>query len=291
MKDRLENLRKYYKDGDYIIEIGPYFNPVFPKSKYKNVLIIDVFDRKTLIEKAKNDKNINERAIEKIEEVDFIWRNSLAKTCGDPDVNYDLIISSHNFEHQSDPIQFLIDAQELLSDTGTLSMAIPIATRCFDALRPLTSTGAWLDWYSNQQKPSYGIWFDNSRGYLSTDNGANAQLFDHENLHLSALIQPAAVLNCRFHPDQRQFNDYRDSHCSVLTSESFKALLYDLNRIGLLTKLKIFECIEGDFEFIVHLSKTREPMDFYLKDPLEVSFSSMKHYAKELSSFFKLGNS
>lgn len=283
MLDRINHLRKYHVLNEKTLEIGPFHSPIFPKSEFRHVFSSDVFTQETLVANALNDKNISQVNINRIESVDFIWKGSLEETLRGCGSDWALIVSSHNFEHQPDPIKFLIDAEKLLKPGGVLTMAIPIATRCFDAFRPLTTTGAWLDWYGNRQKPSYGIWFDNSVSFCSARNKNMMQhgAFEEQDIHFNS-----DDLNYSKFDVDREFHEYRDSHCSVMTLESLKLILHDLNRIGLLSRLKMFDCKNGDFEFVVHLSKSRIPLEFYEKNRSLLLKDSVRYYRNELSTLF-----
>jgi len=287
MKDRLQHLQKYYTANSRVLEIGPYFNPIFPKRAFANVFTIDIYDQDALVENAQSDTNINPELISNIEPVDFIWKHSLSQTIASKSVLFDLIVSSHNFEHQPDPIKFLLDCEASLSDGGVLSMAIPTATRCFDAMRPLTTTGTWIDFFDRHVKPTFGIWFDNNSNFCRLVNG---HIMNHGTFDSSDLRIDADILKLPYTDEERNFNDYRDAHCSVLTMESLKLILYDLDRIGLVSRLKMFDCIDGDFEFIVHFSKSRVPMSFYNEDRCTLTVRSMEYYLKELNSLFAKGN-
>jgi hypothetical protein len=283
MRDRLNQLRRYYKSGLNVLEIGPYFTPIFPKKIYGCVRSVDAFDYDELVRRASADPNIDRKSIAEIETVDFVWKGSLGETLGDDYSTLDLVVSSHNFEHQPDPIQFLIDAERYLGDTGVLSMAIPTATRCFDALRPLTTTGIWIDWYQRQTKPTYGILVDNNSNFCTLDRG---NVMHHGTFSVQDLEMPGDILNTPFSDQRRNFSDYRDAHCSVLTIESLKLILYDLNRLGILSSLKMIDGIDGDFEFIVHLSRGWTPMGFYDSDRKTLALNSLGYYRNELNSLF-----
>lgn len=281
MRDRLKHLRTYYAPDIQILEIGPYFNPTFPKAEYRNVTTVDVFDYERLLRNASSDPNIDQRLTARIEPVDFIWQGSLGETLKDRVGEFDLIVSSHNFEHQPDPIRFLLDAERILKDTGILTMAIPTATRCFDAMRPLTTTGTWLEWFERQTKPSYGVLFDNNANFCTA---SGESLLQHGSFTMDHLKIPSEILKSSFSAEQRYFEEYRDAHCSVLTIESFKVLLFDINKLGILKHLKLIDAVDGDFEFIVHLSKGREAMTFYNDDRRSITLAHLYYYVDELNS-------
>ena len=285
MKHRLNHLRRYHSTHSKILEIGPYFNPIFPKREFKNVYSLDVFSRENLINNAKKDKNVPPEKIKDIEEVDFLWAGSLANSIKIKGQKFGLIVSSHNFEHQPNPIKFLLDSERLLDKDGVLTMAIPIATRCFDVLRPLTTTGNWLD-RMRSRRPTGGVVFDCMRNLAEHPK---CHIMDHGTYAPGDLKLFGPRIDREFYKDTIQNNNkYIDSHCTVFIPESFLLILYDLAKMEILRKLKVFELTVGDFEFVVHLSKSREPLPFYGKEPKEVSLECVRAYYREQKSFFQM---
>jgi hypothetical protein len=58
---------------------------------------------------------------------------------------YDYIIASHVIEHTTDPIGFLLDLGELLSERGRIALVVPDKRFCFDHYKPVSTIGAMLD--------------------------------------------------------------------------------------------------------------------------------------------------
>ena len=170
---RLVELRKHVTKTDLGMEIGPFHSPICPKREGYNCLSVDILPRDQLLQAYADDLDVIP-LLEKVEEVDVLMTSSLltsmtgyiqgenarvktTESC----LSY--LISSHNFEHLPDPICFLDDAAELLTEGGFLTMAIPVGTRCFDCFRPLSTTGQLIDAHrSALVKPSLGAIFDQS---------------------------------------------------------------------------------------------------------------------------------
>ena len=174
-------------------------------------------------------------------------------------INLDYIVSSHNFEHQPDPIRFLQDVEHLLKDNGILTMAIPIASRCFDCFKPLTTSGHIIDAYTNSEtKPTIGTVFDHRtrssvHSYEDSINDLNYN-FDSVNLSSSSPFSNDAL-------DKGKFQDlinahkegYIDAHCWQFNPYSFELVFKELKSCGFFSKLYIHDVVSMGCEFIVHI--------------------------------------
>ena len=104
-----------------LIEIGPSYNPILPKSEGWNTTIIDHADRAELV------VQYHEQATDNIEDVDIIWRDGRlldtipARLHG----TFDGLIASHSLEHMPDLIGFFQAAAKLLKPSITLVLALP----------------------------------------------------------------------------------------------------------------------------------------------------------------------
>jgi len=258
------------------LEIGPYFAPIFPKKDGWNVRSVDVFKTDELIERAKLDPSIGENH-KNIEPVDYIFQGSLLHTVVNDSTSaeaeaissgsglFDYVVSSHNFEHQPNPIQFLIHCSQLLKLGGSLTLAVPIGTRCFDRMRPLSTTGQIIDAYiTNSSKPTPGQIVDH---ILNVTSDANSDVPIHHKYYRSDQLQmPYATSTQRWNPDfynwivsVKDSDHYIDSHCWVFNIHSIELILTDLAMLGILSNMKLAGTWDLGGEFIVNLIKTDEP--------------------------------
>jgi SAM-dependent methyltransferase len=77
--------------------------------------------------------------------------------------SFDYIISSHNFEHLPNPINFLQGCEKVHKPRGYLSMTLPDKRACFDDFRPISTLGSWLDAYlENRSRPTPAQSFEQS---------------------------------------------------------------------------------------------------------------------------------
>jgi SAM-dependent methyltransferase len=68
-----------------------------------------------------------------------------------PDDSQDFVIANHVLEHTPDPIQALNQWSHILRPGGMLYFSVPIASRCFDAGRPITTVEHFLEDYQLYQ--------------------------------------------------------------------------------------------------------------------------------------------
>jgi SAM-dependent methyltransferase len=260
--DRRDRLTRFISRDQLGIEIGPYFNPATPKRLGYNCLVLDFSDASALRDRATADSNIPKDAIDNIEEVDFVGpATSLATLVAEKRQlgTFDYIVSSHNFEHLPNPVQFLQDCEQVLRPGGVVSMAIPDRRACFDFFRPHSVLADLIEAY-----------------FRGRERPTQAQLFELSSLHCRYTRGDQQLVNCSLHDDPANFTPletlaeafatwgqfesqpdevYRDTHCWVFTPASFELLLSDLKFLGL-TGLEIVEVTETMvLEFFVTLRR------------------------------------
>jgi len=244
------------------IEIGPLHQAICPKRENWNTYILDAYTDDQLKARYLTDPNVDTSLIEKVE---LLYEDSLLGTirAGSSRLDYDVeqipgffdyIISSHNFEHQPNPIQFLLDSEYCLRVGGYLVMAIPIASRCFDCWLPLTTTGMALDRYlMKAPKPTLGAVFDSlkTQAFLADGRPVHDQSYDVDKIQLNADFDSTFV-SARYllYPD-----DYIDAHVSRFNPYSFELFLGELHGLGLLSSLVIKDSAVNGAEFIVRMCK------------------------------------
>jgi hypothetical protein len=208
------------------IEIGPSHNPVCPKSEGYKVEIIDHLNQEDLRKKyAPHGVNVNA-----IEPVDYVWSGE--SYCELTGKIYGWVIASHIIEHTPDLISFLQGCEEVLEDTGSVSLAIPDKRYCFDRLRPVSSLAAVIDAHQQRRKVH--------------SPGTVAEYF----LNVCKLNggrwggSTAASLNFIHTPEEAlsgmgaaRAGQFLDVHAWCFTPSSFRLMIEDLRRLGF-TKLR-----------------------------------------------------
>ena len=267
---RVELIRKYFTPSQLGAEIGPFHSPICPKTKGYNCLVVDAFSREQLLKDYADDPYVMER-VASIEEVDIVTTEPLgealtsfaqtdntkissSKGC------LDYIVSSHNIEHQPNPIRFLQDAEQAIRPGGYLVMAIPIASRCFDCFQPLSRTGEILDaYYQQKTKPTIGNAFDHqaSSSKLISNQGIDDSTYNFNQIVANTFngsIDQSVYQTMK----ESAEDNYLDSHCWRFNPYQFELIFCDLTASGLIQYLSISELITNGSEFIVYLRRSEQ---------------------------------
>jgi hypothetical protein len=268
--DRLALMRKSLNKNGIGIEIGPLHNSICSKNDgWAKTYILDVFTTDQLKNMYATDANID---TSKIEEVDLLYKTSLLKSIeanawryeygiGGISNSFDHIVSSHNFEHQPNPIQFLTDCELCLNTNGILAMAIPIASRTFDCWLPLTTTGQALDrFFMNSHQPTIGSIFDSLLTHAShiSDDILHDISYDFNKVCLHGQVSKNFLTSCN---NSLYPTNYTDAHVSRFNHFSFELFFKELSSMEIITKLVIDECYVNGSEFIVKIRKTGPNMN------------------------------
>lgn len=232
--DRRTEILRGIEKSQQGIEIGPWFNPLAPRSQGYKCLSLDVFDKDSLVRIAIADPLIKRESILNIEEVDFKCNTSeienSVRAAGKLGT-FDYILSSHNFEHIPNPIKFLQGCGNVLKKNGLLSMAIPDKRTCFDYFRPHTPLASWIESFmSNRDRPSLTQHFEQMSLHSRFKRGEELLA------GFSLTDDPAKVVACQTVREaldrwnsmaSSNDNGYQDCHCSIFTPNSFRLLIMD----------------------------------------------------------------
>lgn len=239
---RYAALRRVIRPGSRGIEIGPWRQPIAPKSEGYGTLVVDVMDAPALRALARQ-RGYDPQSIERIEEVDLVGDASrlqgLVRGAGITG-SFEWIVSCHNFEHLPDPISFLRDCEALLAPGGVLAMIVPDKRFCFDRFQPhATFAGvveAWdrgeaamggPEWAAFRQRALFGVRVDDHGGETllwqrSMDDPGRMRL-RHPGLTLDALRRR------RERPPAAPFTGHRWRYTPAVLA----AILFDLRVAGL----------------------------------------------------------
>jgi hypothetical protein len=228
MPTRAEILLAPVARDSRIIEIGPSYNPIAPKSEGWNSFSIDHLTREGLVAKYTGHPGVD---ISRIEPVDFIWVGGMLSDAVPPEQHgsFDAFVASHVIEHTPDLIGFLDSAAALLKPDGVMSLAIPDKRYCFDYFQPLTTTGQLLEAHTNRRsRHTAGLAFDHV-AYAVADDGIIAwgqrPLLGLRFLHG---LEDASHLFRTFENNPT----YTDLHAWRFVPSSFELLLLELARLG-----------------------------------------------------------
>lgn len=244
------------------IEVAPWFNPIVPPNRAYEVVVLDIFDRPTLLERAELDPNIDKAMIPRIGKVDLVGSaceiGQLALERFGPDARFDFVISSHNLEHLPDPVRFLRGCEALLGDGGNVLMLVPDKRACFDYFRPHSSTGDMLQaFHERRERPSAAqtfsqIAYQAALRLADTETGAFSIDVDPNDVALRGDLKIAYA-----HWLGRIDTDivYHDTHCWTFTPACLELILVELTLLGLINFDVVSISRPVGCEFLVHLRK------------------------------------
>lgn len=261
--DRKDKIFFYIDKNKPGIEIGPSHNPLAPKKEGYQVHIIDHMNREQLIAKYK-DHNVD---IQNIEEVDFVWNGESFCELTGKSKFYDWIIASHVIEHTPDLIGFLNSCEEVLKETGVLSLVIPDKRYCFDHFRPIAGLAKILDsHYQGNRIHSAGTV---AEYFLNVVSKAGIIAWTPDTLGDYSLVHGLddakrgidAVLN---------HQAYLDVHAWCFVPHSFRLIIHDLFCLGL-TQLKEVDFFPTEnHEFYMTLSRNGKGLEQNRLDVLSI---------------------
>lgn len=229
--DRASFLRNMCGQSTLGLEIGPGYNPIFPKRLGYAIETVDYIDADGLRAKYAN-AGVDLGAIE---DVDYVTHGASLLEVIRRRAIYDFILASHVIEHVPDVISFVNDCAELLSPEGRLVLAIPDKRYCFDALRPPSTAGHMLEAYAEKRtRPPLQAIFDDffyaatrggNIGWLRADAAPLGFFRSRPISDFLALMQGK---------DGLYVNTYVDVHVWQFTPSTFRLAIYDLSSSGYL---------------------------------------------------------
>jgi predicted SAM-dependent methyltransferase len=261
--DRQQEILRHIGAGTRGIEVAPWYKPIVPRGGEREVVVLDVFDRPTLLTRAENDPNIDAAMIPQIDEVDLVGSAceiaELARERFGAEARFDFVVSSHNLEHLPDPVRFLRGCEALLTPGGMVSMVVPDKRACFDFFRPHSTTGEMLQaFHERRARPSFAQIFNQGayNATLSTSGGVTGAFTIDDDPNQIAL-RGDVVKQYADWLQRRDANDdqYYDTHCWTFTPASLELILTELALIGLINFDIVSVTKPYGCEFIVHLRK------------------------------------
>lgn len=240
-----------------LLEVGPSYNPLVTKADGWNVRIVD-HATKAEPELKYRDWGVD---VSRIEDVDDIWTGGLLEAAIPRFLHgkFDRVLASHVIEHMPDLLSFLNSVSALLSDSGTLALAVPDKRYTFDYFRPATLTSDIvtanaLGAIRHSSKSAFETYFYNA-------NAAGSIAWFAQPPGALALHHPWPVSVDSFNNFcNAPANAYIDMHASCFTPCSFELVILELAALGLcdLTVRTIYQT--GAYEFYVLLDRQGVPM-------------------------------
>jgi SAM-dependent methyltransferase len=255
MLDRVHKLRQPIGRSAKILEVGPSFNPIAPRSEGWQSFIVDHASKWDLVEKYKSDQAVD---ITKIEAVDFIWRQGYLHDSLPQSLlgTFDVCLASHVIEHIPDFIGFFLSLERILHQQGVISLAVPDKRFCFDYFKPITTTGELLAAHANNRmRHSKKTAFDQfAYNVRNGDQIAWGQHPPGEFTFITSLADAHRAFNDKNESNQAPYVDF---HAWYFTPASFELIVLELAALDVFD-FHIAErfATEGP-EFIVVLRKGR----------------------------------
>jgi SAM-dependent methyltransferase len=233
-------------EHDAILEIGPFTSPLVrgPRVKY-----FDVLDKAALIERARQ----HDRDTHLAKDIDYVSPNGDLSIIQDE--KFDVVISSHCIEHQTDLIKHFRQVADILHPGGYYFLIIPDKRFCFDHYLPESSLADAVQAYV-EERSAHSLGSVLEHKLLTTHNNS-VRHWAGDHGQPDALQDPAALGRVI-----QEFKDaagaYIDVHGWQFTPRSFRTLLQQLGKAGLtrLSPLHVFGTPRYSLEFCAILQKT-----------------------------------
>lgn len=230
------------------LEIGPSYNPMFPKSAGYTVETLDYADKATLVSKY----NAIGQDTSKIEDPNFVSDGQpMSQVIGKTSV-YDFIFASHVIEHTPDFVGFFSECDILLKSNGRLVLAVPDKRYCFDYFQSLTSTGMVLQAsLEKRTRPQPGTLFDDTAHRALRSGHITWMTSDLSPTTLASTLQEASKI---YDEATASPEIYRDAHVWRFVPSSFALLISDLRHMKK-HPFYIESITQVGFEFFVTLGR------------------------------------
>ena len=242
------------------IEIGALCRPVVPVSCV-GISYVDHLNTEGLRKKYETDPHVD---IEQIVPVRYVWSGGpLVDIVGAE--QFDYVIASHVLEHAPDLIGWLQYIAQVLRAGGVLALALPDMRYTFDCQRNLTTIADLLQaYFERYRRPSIGQVLDHFIHKVEVPEQCPiADLWDDPTRSAKVprshpfLLHELGEQGVRKHFDSIQAGEYIDTHCSVLTPESFVNLVSQMASLDMacFTVKSFHATLPNEQEFLVILEK------------------------------------
>lgn len=233
------------------LEIGPLANPVLCKDEAQ-VLYADHASTPEL--RAKYAGHGWDTA--KIVEVDVVLSENKTLFESLQRTRVDFVVASHVIEHVPNIVRWLGELHDVLNLGGQVILAIPDGRYCFDAKRPLSTTGEIIESYLLQRTtPSPKQVFDFWSLYTHVDaTGVWAGAIDTSRLPLAGTLENALSRTRAI----ALTPGFTDVHCWVFTPQSFLNRIADLIEMNLVhfDVKHLHDTRKNELEFFVSLERS-----------------------------------
>lgn len=271
-----------------ILEVGPSYSPIVPKSAGWKSWSIDHSSAEEL-RKIYTGHGVD---VSRIEDVDFVWTGGPMDAAVPPEHHgtFDACIASHVIEHMPDLVGFFGAVSRLLRERGVLSLVVPDKRFCFDYFKPISTTGDALEAHAvrrtRHEKKSA---FENAAYNVRSPDGVAWGQQPLAPLSFSGTSLDGAREAFERHQESADA-PYADYHSWYFTPSSFTLIVTELGHLGLVD-FSVGTChgTEG-CEFFMTLRKGRPAPDPDLDARRFELLRAVLLEVKEQADFLVLGD-
>jgi len=261
----MEQLRRGLHKEMFGVEVGPFYNPVVPRSEGWQTTVVDFTDRAGLLQRALSSNQSDMIAMSsRIEEVDIVWSGGpLDQLClkRRPE-GFDYFVASHVIEHIPNLIGFFSSLARLLRPEGIISLAVPDLRYCFDFYKAPTTTAGLLAAHRADRQIHAAETIFEAEACTSLVNGRGAWTREPFIIPMISgdLFAAYKVYREYIEAERQGLQTYKDAHCWYFTPAYFEIVSFELNCLGLIDfDVNWIEENEGS-EFIVQMKRSQNKL-------------------------------
>lgn len=190
--------------------------------------------------------------IDKINDIPYI--HFVTKNIGEINEKFDLVVSSHLIEHQTNFIKHLQDIEKILNNDGYYLLIIPDKRYCFDHYIETTSLAEILNSYFLDNKLHTMKSVIEHRCYTTHNDCVKHWNGEHGTLNIDTQKINLAI---KEYENSIKNNIYIDVHSLQFTPQTFKEIIQKLKELTLINLVvhKLYCTLKNNIEFIVVLQK------------------------------------
>ncbi|QEN89592.1 class I SAM-dependent methyltransferase [Labrys sp. KNU-23] len=244
-------IRNSISSVEPVLEIGPSYRPVLPKSRGFNVETVDHADQETL-QRIYTAHGVD---VALIETVDHVWTGGpISALTGEG--RFNLVLASHVVEHTTNLAGFLADCMALLSQGGRLALIVPDKRYCFDFFQPATDIAKVMaDYRENRSRHTFEAFYRWGASIEVLSDGRADIAWGQGWVKDFAFAASFDRSRCATAEASSTAPDYVDSHEYYLTPSGLALILLELRQYEILDATVETLTRARGCEFLVMLRK------------------------------------